>query len=221
MRLRESFPISLSCCYPVLGHLWPFWFPSSVSGFWVVAFEQFLDPLDGALQLVDQIFIANRQQLGEDSANLRPDLSIFLATSLHFKQIFPIYQYPMPTLAPMNKARKPCSSQWGALRRFVTRISTSKLTNQAHAPQSVAAARTLCFFATSLALLSQRGFTVQKQSNPHRSVEKLWIQQISVQKSIKLMHRDTGVLMQSTEQASARRVFLATTQQSTLTEAMG
>src|ERR1700731_4204908 len=63
--------------------------------------------------------------------------------------------YPMPTLAPMNRARKPCSSQWGALRRFVTRMSTSKLTNQAHAPQSAAAARTLCLFATSLALLSQ------------------------------------------------------------------
>jgi len=63
--------------------------------------------------------------------------------------------YPMETLAPMNRARKPCSSQWGALRRFVTRISTSKLTNHAHAPQSAAAARTLCLRATLLTPLSQ------------------------------------------------------------------
>src|SRR5712692_2376665 len=97
----------------------------------------------------------------------------------------------MPTLAPMNRARKPCSSQWGALRRFVTRISTSKLTNQAHAPQSAAAARTLCLPATLLALLSQ-SISVQAaqialeyafpssrflngQYNPHQSVEKLGI----------------------------------------------
>jgi hypothetical protein len=60
-RLRQNVPISLSCCDPVLCNLWPFWLPSSVSGFRVVALEQSLDPLDGALQLVDQIFIANSQ----------------------------------------------------------------------------------------------------------------------------------------------------------------
>ena len=41
------------------------------------------------------------------------------------------------------------------MRRFVTRKSTSKLRNQAHAPQSAAAARTLGLLATSLSLLSQ------------------------------------------------------------------
>src|ERR1700730_1231353 len=90
----------------------------------------------------------------------------------------------MPTLAPINRARKPCSSQWGALRRFVTRISTSRLTNQAHAPQSAAAARTLCLFATLLALsrnvsrlggADHDGVSVSMQSNPHQTVEKLWI----------------------------------------------
>jgi len=37
----------------------PFPFPSLGSGFWIVALEQLLDPLDRALQLVDQIFIGN------------------------------------------------------------------------------------------------------------------------------------------------------------------
>src|SRR5438128_3500005 len=48
----------------------------------------------------------------------------------------------------MNRARNTCSSQCGALRRFVIRKSTSKLRNQAHAPQSAAAARTLCLLPT-------------------------------------------------------------------------
>ena len=38
---------------------WPFPFPSLGSGFWIVTLEQLLDPLDRALQLVDQIFIGN------------------------------------------------------------------------------------------------------------------------------------------------------------------
>ena len=49
LRLRYRFPISPSCRYPVLCHLWPFWFPSAGSSFWVVAFEQLLDALDRAL----------------------------------------------------------------------------------------------------------------------------------------------------------------------------
>src|SRR5271155_5564301 len=54
----------------------------------------------------------------------------------------------MATVAPMNRAREPCRSQWGALRSLVTRKSTSKLKNQAQAPQSAAAARILRFRAT-------------------------------------------------------------------------
>src|SRR5712692_5492866 len=62
----------------------------------------------------------------------------------------------MATLTPMNRARKTCSSQGGALWRFVTRKSTSKLRNQAHAPQSAAAARILCLLtAIFIGLLSQ------------------------------------------------------------------
>jgi hypothetical protein len=53
LRLRWSFLISLSCCCPALCNFWPFWRPSLVSGVWVVALEQLLDPLDGALQLMD------------------------------------------------------------------------------------------------------------------------------------------------------------------------
>ncbi len=56
----------------------------------------------------------------------------------------------------MNRARNTCSSQCGALRRFVIRKSTSKLRNQAHAPQSAAAARTLFLLPTiSLACFLQ------------------------------------------------------------------
>src|SRR5216683_4404570 len=87
----------------------------------------------------------------------------------------------MATLAPMNRARKPCSTQWGALRRFVTRKSTSKLTNQAHAPQSAAAARTLCLLATlstlpfpefftfkAAQLARRQRFFLFRQSSPYR-----------------------------------------------------
>lgn len=63
---------------------WPFRFVSSMNGVRVVAFEQLLDSLDRALQVVDQVFIANGEQIGKESADLRPDFSIFLATSLHF-----------------------------------------------------------------------------------------------------------------------------------------
>src|ERR1700722_3638497 len=62
----------------------------------------------------------------------------------------------MATLAPMNTAREPCRSHCGALRRWVRRKSTSRLRNQAHAPQSAAAARTLRLRATSLSLLSEK-----------------------------------------------------------------
>src|SRR5437016_7422870 len=56
----------------------------------------------------------------------------------------------------MTRARNTCSSQCGALRRFVIRKSTSKLRNQAHAPQSAAAARTLFLLPTiSLACFLQ------------------------------------------------------------------
>jgi len=65
-------------------NLWLFRFVSSVNGVRVVAFEQLLDSLDRALQVVDQVFIANGEQIGKESADLRPDFSIFLATSLHF-----------------------------------------------------------------------------------------------------------------------------------------
>jgi hypothetical protein len=46
-------------------NLWPFRFPTSVSGFWVVAFEHLLDALDRALQFVDQIFIGSGEQIGQ------------------------------------------------------------------------------------------------------------------------------------------------------------
>src|ERR1700683_1403077 len=62
----------------------------------------------------------------------------------------------MATLDPMNSAREPCRSHCGALRRWVRRKSTSRLRNQAHAPQSAAAARTLRLRATSLSLLAEK-----------------------------------------------------------------
>src|SRR5206468_10383241 len=64
------------------------------SGFWVVAFEQLLDALDRSLQLADQIFIRNGEQIGKEFANLLSDRGIFLATSLHFKQILSIHHIP-------------------------------------------------------------------------------------------------------------------------------
>src|ERR1700730_1177487 len=75
-------------------NLWLFRFPISMSGLWFVALAQFLDALDRALQLENQIFIGNGDQISKEAANLRPDLSIFLATSLHFKLILPIYHIP-------------------------------------------------------------------------------------------------------------------------------
>ncbi len=53
LRLHSSFLISLSRCCPALCNFWSFWFPSLISGVWVVALEQLLDSLDGTLQLVD------------------------------------------------------------------------------------------------------------------------------------------------------------------------
>jgi hypothetical protein len=50
----------------------------------VVAFEQLLDSLDRALQVVDQVLITNGEQISKESPDLCPDLSIFLATGLHF-----------------------------------------------------------------------------------------------------------------------------------------
>src|SRR6266852_5964253 len=88
-------------------NLWFFGFPTSVSGFWVIAFEQLLDALDRALQLVDQIFIGNGKQFGKDSANLRPDLGIFLATSLHFELVLSIYRIPDGDAGPHEQSTKP------------------------------------------------------------------------------------------------------------------
>src|ERR1700685_1019254 len=56
----------------------------------------------------------------------------------------------------MKRAREPCSNHCGALRRWARRKSTSRQRNQAHAPQSAAAARTLRLRATSLSLLSEK-----------------------------------------------------------------
>ena len=64
-------------------NLWPFRFSGSVNDLRVVAFEQLLDSLDRALQVVDQVLITNGEQIGKESADLCPDLSIFLATGLH------------------------------------------------------------------------------------------------------------------------------------------
>src|SRR6266566_5206682 len=59
--------------------------------FRVVAFEHLLDASDGAMQLVDKIFIRNGEQIGQKSANMLPDLSVFLATSPYLKQILAIH----------------------------------------------------------------------------------------------------------------------------------
>jgi hypothetical protein len=62
-----------------------------MGGLGVVTFEHLLDALDRAVQLADQIFIGSGEQFGKKSTDLLPNLSIFLATSVYFKQILPIY----------------------------------------------------------------------------------------------------------------------------------
>ena len=60
--------------------------------FRVVAFEHLFDALDRAAQLLNKIFITSGQQIGKKSANLLPDLSVFLATGPYLKQILAIYR---------------------------------------------------------------------------------------------------------------------------------
>jgi hypothetical protein len=60
--------------------------------FRVVAFEHLLDTLDRSVQLADQIFIRDGEQIGKKSANLFSDLSVFLATGPYLKQILAIYR---------------------------------------------------------------------------------------------------------------------------------
>ena len=44
------------------------------------------------MQLADKIFIRNGEQIGKKSANLLPDLSVFLATGPYLEQILAIYR---------------------------------------------------------------------------------------------------------------------------------
>src|SRR6476660_2756614 len=100
---------------PCSCNLWLFRFRAVASRFWFMAFEQLLYTLDGALQLVDQVFVGNGEQIGKHPADLRPDLRIFFAPGLHFKKVFAIYhitdghahsheQGPKPLQQPMRSA---------------------------------------------------------------------------------------------------------------------
>ena len=136
-------------------NLWLFPFPTEVSGFGVVAFQHLLDALDRAVQLPDQILIGSGEQIGKKLANLRTNLGIFLATGPYFKQILPIYRIPDGDAHSNEQSTETLQQPMRSIAQIATRKSTSKLTNQAIAPQSTAAARTLGLPATSLALLSQ------------------------------------------------------------------
>jgi hypothetical protein len=117
---------------PGLRNLWLFSLRILVSGFGVVAFQYLLDALDGAVQLTDQVFIGGGEQVGKKLANVGSDLSIFLATTPHFKLILPIYHVTNGDARPHEQSTETLQQPVGG----VAKMGDQEVYIQAHEPSA-------------------------------------------------------------------------------------